>query len=82
MTSSDKRDTALRRIHVFMYNYLNTDAVSSPPTGWLFKKPSDNHDTFLDADSNMNLFELTDQVQILFYIIVDLKAKTIYVINY
>ena len=60
------------------YNYLYTDAVSSPPTGWLFKKPSDNHDTFLDADSNMNLFELTDQVQIpvLLYIIVDLKTET------
>lgn len=42
---------------------IKKDSVSSPPstTGWLFKKPSDSHDKFLDADSNMNLFELSDQ---------------------
>ena len=41
-----------------------TDGISSPPasTSWLFKKPSDNHDKFLDANSCMNLFELSDQV--------------------
>ena len=45
-----------------------SELVSNPAasTGWLFKKPSDSHDRFLDADSVMNIFQITDEVLFLY----------------
>ena len=47
-------------VHIISENAPNPPASS----GWLFKKPPDSHDKFLDASSLMNVFNFTDKVKI------------------
>ena len=43
-----------------------SENAPNPPasSGWLFKKPADSHDKFLDASSLMNVFNFTDKVKL------------------
>ena len=47
-------------------DHIISENAPNPPasSGWLFKKPADSHDKFLDASSLMNVFNFTDKVKI------------------
>ena len=50
---------------VCMVRIISENAPNPPASsGWLFKKPADSHDKFLDASSLMNVFNFTDKVKI------------------